>query len=190
MRCSLHLIHFPLRLHFCVAAHFSHGVLDRALSFVGGAFDVETISGSIARFERDVPAYGPDLVVWQLGTNDVAWGGRADGDAKHGLEVSPRCVVRCSLHLIHFPLRLHFCVAAHFSHGVLDRALSFVGGAFDVETISGSIARFERDVPAYGPDLVVWQLGTNDVAWGGRADGARDRVVAGVRRLKAAPAPT
>ena len=56
------------------------------------------------------------------------------------------------------------------------------------ETISGSIARFERDVLAYGPDLVVWQLGTNDVAWGGRADGARDRVVAGVRRLKAAGA--
>ena len=35
---------------------------------------------------------------------------------------------------------------------------------------------------------MVWQLGTNDVAWGGRADGARDRVVAGVRRLKAAGA--
>ena len=40
------------------------------------------------------------------------------------------------------------------------------------ETIGGSIARFERDVLAHGPDLVIWQLGTNDVAWGGRADGA------------------
>jgi acyl-CoA thioesterase-1 len=54
------------------------------------------------------------------------------------------------------------------------------------ETIRGSISRFERDVLAHGPDLVVWQLGTNDVAWGGRADGAKDRVVAGVRSLKAA----
>src|SRR6516164_8340513 len=54
------------------------------------------------------------------------------------------------------------------------------------ETIGGSISRFERDVLAYGPDLVVWQLGTNDVAWGGRADGLKNRVVAGVRSLKAA----
>jgi lysophospholipase L1-like esterase len=31
----------------------------------------ETITGSMARFQRDVLAYGPDLVIWQLGTNDV-----------------------------------------------------------------------------------------------------------------------
>jgi acyl-CoA thioesterase I len=53
------------------------------------------------------------------------------------------------------------------------------------ETIGGSIARFERDVLAHAPDLVVWQLGTNDVAWGGRADGLKDRVIQGVRVLKA-----
>jgi acyl-CoA thioesterase I len=56
------------------------------------------------------------------------------------------------------------------------------------ETIGGSIGRFQRDVLAHGPDLVVWQLGTNDIAWGGRADGARERVVAGVRGLKASGA--
>ena len=56
------------------------------------------------------------------------------------------------------------------------------------ETIGGSIARFERDVLAYGPDLVIWQLGTNDVAWGGRADGAKKRVVTGVHSLKASGA--
>ncbi len=56
------------------------------------------------------------------------------------------------------------------------------------ETIGGSIARFQRDVLAHGPDLVVWQLGTNDVAWGGRADGAKERMVAGVRSLKASGA--
>jgi lysophospholipase L1-like esterase len=53
------------------------------------------------------------------------------------------------------------------------------------DTISGTIGRFERDVLAYDPDLIVWQLGTNDVTWGGRADGLKDRVVAGVRMLKA-----
>lgn len=56
------------------------------------------------------------------------------------------------------------------------------------DTISSSIGRFERDVLAYGPDLVIWQLGTNDVAWGGRADGLKDRVAAGVRTLKSSSA--
>jgi acyl-CoA thioesterase-1 len=56
------------------------------------------------------------------------------------------------------------------------------------ETITGSIARFQRDVIAYGPDLVIWQLGTNDVAWGGRADGRKDQVTEGVRMLKASGA--
>jgi acyl-CoA thioesterase-1 len=54
------------------------------------------------------------------------------------------------------------------------------------DTIQGNIARFERDVLAYQPDLVIWQLGTNDVAWGGRPDDLlRNRVVEGVRALKA-----
>ncbi len=56
------------------------------------------------------------------------------------------------------------------------------------ETVTGSVARFERDILAHGPDLVIWQLGTNDVAWGGNADGLKDLVAAGVRTLKASGA--
>jgi lysophospholipase L1-like esterase len=57
------------------------------------------------------------------------------------------------------------------------------------DTIQGNIARFERDVFSYRPDLVVWQLGTNDVAWGGRPDDQlKNRVVQGVRALKASGA--
>ena len=53
------------------------------------------------------------------------------------------------------------------------------------DTISGNIARLERDALAHAPDLVVWQLGTNDVAWGGRPDyQLENRVVEGVRSLK------
>jgi lysophospholipase L1-like esterase len=52
------------------------------------------------------------------------------------------------------------------------------------DTISGTLARLQTDVLAYRPDLVIWQLGTNDVAWGGRADGLKDWIVAGVRTLK------
>ncbi len=53
------------------------------------------------------------------------------------------------------------------------------------DTIPGNIARFDRDVLAHRPDLVIWQLGTNDVAWGGSADGLKEQVSQGVRALKA-----
>ena len=53
------------------------------------------------------------------------------------------------------------------------------------ETVTGSIGRFGRDVLALKPDLVIWQLGTNDVAWGGRAEGLKEQVIEGVRALKA-----
>jgi acyl-CoA thioesterase-1 len=52
------------------------------------------------------------------------------------------------------------------------------------DTISGTLARLQTDVLAHRPDLIIWQLGTNDVAWGGRADGLKDRIVAGVRTMK------
>jgi acyl-CoA thioesterase-1 len=52
------------------------------------------------------------------------------------------------------------------------------------DTISGTMERFQNDVLAHRPDLVIWQLGTNDVAWGGRADGVKQQIVAGVRVLK------
>jgi acyl-CoA thioesterase I len=54
------------------------------------------------------------------------------------------------------------------------------------DTIPDNLARFEQDVFSFGPDLVVWQLGTNDVAWGGHPDDQLgNRVVQGVRALKA-----
>lgn len=55
------------------------------------------------------------------------------------------------------------------------------------DTIQGNVARFERDVIANSPDLVVWQLGTNDVVWGGRPDQRlKSSVIEGVKALKAA----
>ncbi|WP_426437936.1 SGNH/GDSL hydrolase family protein [Bradyrhizobium genosp. P] len=57
------------------------------------------------------------------------------------------------------------------------------------DTIPGNIARFERDVFAYTPDLVIWQLGTNDIAWGGTPDdGLKSKLVEGVKALKAGSA--
>jgi acyl-CoA thioesterase-1 len=54
------------------------------------------------------------------------------------------------------------------------------------DTIPDNMARFKRDVFAYKPDLVVWQLGTNDIAWGGHPDNLlKSRVTEGVKALKA-----
>ena len=57
------------------------------------------------------------------------------------------------------------------------------------DTIPDNLARFDRDVFSHRPDIVVWQLGTNDVAWGGHPDDQlRNKVVQGVRALKASGA--
>jgi acyl-CoA thioesterase-1 len=57
------------------------------------------------------------------------------------------------------------------------------------DTIPDNLARFEQDVFSFRPDLVVWQLGTNDVAWGGHADDElKIQVVQGVHALKASGA--
>jgi lysophospholipase L1-like esterase len=52
------------------------------------------------------------------------------------------------------------------------------------DTVVGSIRRFARDVLAYHPDLIVWQLGTNDVVGGGNPMGLQESIITGVRMLK------
>jgi acyl-CoA thioesterase I len=56
------------------------------------------------------------------------------------------------------------------------------------DTVSGTMSRFRDDVLAHHPDLIIWQLGTNDVAWGGRTGGIKDAIISGVRTLKASGA--
>ena len=52
------------------------------------------------------------------------------------------------------------------------------------DTIPDNIARFERDVLVFRPDLIVWQLGTNDIAWGGQAKGLDKLIARGVATLR------
>jgi acyl-CoA thioesterase I len=52
------------------------------------------------------------------------------------------------------------------------------------DTIPETVARIDRDVLFHGPDLVIWQLGTNDIAWGGQPNGLEQLVIGGVRTLK------
>jgi len=54
------------------------------------------------------------------------------------------------------------------------------------ETAGGNLARFEKDVLRHRPDLVIGQLGTNDVMWHSGASSAETSIRDGVRRLKQA----
>jgi acyl-CoA thioesterase-1 len=57
-----------------------------------------------------------------------------------------------------------------------------------LDTMGGMLARLQTDVLKYKPDLVVWQLGTNDVVWRGIARDAKQLLRKGVERLKKANA--
>jgi lysophospholipase L1-like esterase len=60
-----------------------------------------------------------------------------------------------------------------------------VNSGKNADTIPGNIARFERDVFAHRPDLVIWQVGTNDFTWVESADSLTARITRGVRMLRA-----
>ncbi len=54
-----------------------------------------------------------------------------------------------------------------------------------MDDLSGNVARIDKDVLHYKPDLVVWQIGTNDVVWRGIADNTKEILSNAVKRLKA-----
>ena len=55
-----------------------------------------------------------------------------------------------------------------------------------MDDLPANVARIDNDVLRYRPDLVVWQIGTNDVVWRGVADNAKEILDAAVKQLKAA----
>jgi lysophospholipase L1-like esterase len=55
-----------------------------------------------------------------------------------------------------------------------------------MEDLGDNIARIDGDVLRYKPDLLVWQIGTNDVVWRGIADNAEEMLSESVKRIKAA----
>jgi acyl-CoA thioesterase I len=57
-----------------------------------------------------------------------------------------------------------------------------------MENIPDNIARLDNDVLRHKPDLVVWQLGSNDAVWRGIAENAKEMLTNAVKRLKAANA--
>jgi acyl-CoA thioesterase I len=66
--------------------------------------------------------------------------------------------------------------------------VSITNSGRNADTIPGNVARFERDVFAHKPDLVIWQIGTNDVTWLQSSDSLTGKIIEGIRQLKAAGA--
>lgn len=78
--------------------------------------------------------------------------------------------------------------------GVMRRELARLVPSLQVEifnagrngdTIPGNIARFDRDVFAHHPDLVIWQIGGNDFTWGEEAASLMQKIASGIALLRA-----
>lgn len=83
-----------------------------------------------------------------------------------------------------YPAMLERLLDARFGKGAVEVINSGVGG----ETVADNLARFGRDVIALDPDLVIWQVGTNDALEGVPAAVLRDQVLAGIAQVRAAGA--
>lgn len=66
--------------------------------------------------------------------------------------------------------------------------ITLVNSGRIMDNIPGNIARLDNDVLRYQPDLVIWQLGSNDAVWRGIAENAKGMIGEAVSRLKAAKA--
>jgi acyl-CoA thioesterase I len=65
-------------------------------------------------------------------------------------------------------------------------AIELINSGRIMEDLGDNIARIDEDVLSHKPDLLIWQIGTNDVVWRGIADNAKDMLTDAVRRIKAA----
>lgn len=66
--------------------------------------------------------------------------------------------------------------------------LSVINSGRSGDTIPGNVARFDADVLAHRPDLVVWQVGTNDFTWLESSDSLAAKIAQGVQTLRASGA--
>jgi lysophospholipase L1-like esterase len=83
-----------------------------------------------------------------------------------------------------YPARLAIELAPRFAGVEIEVLNKGIGG----ETADQMLARFERDVVALKPHLVLWQVGSNSVLKGGGVEALAAAVRAGVGRIRAAKA--
>ncbi len=81
-----------------------------------------------------------------------------------------------------YPARLQALLRRHCPTCTIDVINKGVGG----ETVDQTLARFNRDVLSYQPNLVIWQVGSNDILHDEDIDAYLGAVIRGVERLRAA----
>jgi len=67
-----------------------------------------------------------------------------------------------------------------------DVTIELINSGRIMEDLGDNISRINDDVLRYKPDLLIWQIGTNDVVWRGIADNAKEMLADAVKRIKAA----
>jgi acyl-CoA thioesterase I len=67
-----------------------------------------------------------------------------------------------------------------------DVTIELINSGRIMEDLGDNISRLEDDVLRHRPDLVIWQIGTNDVVWRGIAENAKEMLTDAVKRIKAA----
>jgi len=67
-----------------------------------------------------------------------------------------------------------------------DVTIELINSGRIMEDLGDNISRIDDDVLRYKPDLLIWQIGTNDVVWRGIADNAKEMLASAVKRIKAA----
>ena len=85
-----------------------------------------------------------------------------------------------------YPAQLERLLTARFPAVRISVINSGIGG----ESAAQNLARFDRDVLAHRPKLVIWQVGTNDVFQKIAPDSFKATIREGVARLRAAGADT
>ena len=64
--------------------------------------------------------------------------------------------------------------------------ITLINSGHIMDDLPGNVARLDNEVLRHKPDLVVWQIGTNDVVWRGIANNAKEMLSDAVRRLRTA----
>jgi len=79
-----------------------------------------------------------------------------------------------------YPAQLGAILEQRFPGAKIEVINKGVGG----ETAAGTVARLDRDVLSFRPDLVIWQLGTNDALRNVDAKTFGTQAVEGIRRIR------
>jgi acyl-CoA thioesterase I len=81
-----------------------------------------------------------------------------------------------------YPAQLREELGHHFPESAIEVVNKGVNG----QKTPAMVARFDRDVFAFAPDLVIWQVGTNSIIQDNGVTGDGDQIRQGVALLKAA----